>query len=46
MKAEPERFQALNSPNGWGTYKQFVPWLERLLAACERDPDVAVDVSR
>lgn len=34
MKANPERFEALNPANGWGSYSEFVPWLERLLSAC------------
>lgn len=35
-----------NSPNGWGTYKYFVPWLEKYLAACKEYPDAVVEVSR
>ncbi|MEN6532194.1 MAG: hypothetical protein ABFD89_00930 [Bryobacteraceae bacterium] len=34
MKANPERFRELNPENGWGSYDDFVPWLERLLEAC------------
>ena len=25
LKAEPEKFKAFDSPNGWGTYDDFVP---------------------
>lgn len=32
MKARPEYYVQFNSPNGWGTYKIFVPWLEKYLA--------------
>jgi hypothetical protein len=46
MKADPARFKALNAPNGWGTYDNFVPWLERLLSACREYPDATVEVSR
>jgi hypothetical protein len=46
MKADPPRFEAHNSPNGWGLYENFVPWLERLLAACEEYPDAAVVADR
>lgn len=46
MKSDPERFEAFNSPNGWGLYKNFVPWLERYLAACREHPNAAVHVSR
>lgn len=46
LKAEPERFKAFEAPNGWGTYDQFVPWVERYLAACERYPTAQVSVWR
>lgn len=32
MKARPEYYEQFNSPNGWGTYKIFVLWLEKYLA--------------
>jgi hypothetical protein len=34
LKANPAEFKVYDAPNGWGTYRDFVPWLERLLAAC------------
>lgn len=46
MKARPEYYEQFNSPNGWGTYKDFVPWLEKYLAACKEYPDAVVEVSR
>jgi len=46
MKADPARFEKHNSPNGWGLYKNFLPWLERYLEACEANPDADVSVSR
>lgn len=46
MKADPERFKKHNSPNGWGLYENFLPWLERYLEACEKYPDAEVSVSR
>lgn len=46
MKADPEWFERFNSENGWGTYENFLPWVERYLAACERSPDARVSVSR
>lgn len=46
MKSDPDRFQALNSANGWGSYVVFVPWLERYLAACMEYPQAKVSVSR
>ncbi len=34
-----ERYRALEPENKWGTYDNFVPWVERYLAACEEYPD-------
>lgn len=46
MRAEPARFEAHNSPNGWGLYENFVTWIEKYLAACEEHPDAEVSVWR
>ena len=46
MKSDPERFEQFNSPNGWGLYEHFIPWIERYLEACEANPDATVSVSR
>ena len=27
-----------NSPNGWGKVENAIPWLESVLAACEKEP--------
>jgi hypothetical protein len=29
LKADPVRFEAFNSRNGWGMYEHFVPFVER-----------------
>ena len=46
MRANPTKYRAFNSPNGWGTYDNFVPWLEKYLEACRENPDAEVTVSR
>lgn len=46
LKAEPETFKQYNASNGWGTYEQFVPWVENYLNACIDYPDANVSVSR
>ena len=46
MKANPVFYRQYDAPNGWGLYKNFMPWLERLLAACEENPDAYVEASR
>jgi len=46
LKTDPARFKLLSSPNGWGTYEQFIPWLLNYLNACEQFPDASVWVSK
>lgn len=46
MKADPPRYEAFNAENGWGLYRDFLPWLEKYLAACEEHPDAEVSISR
>jgi len=46
MAAEPGRFIKHNSENGWGLYENFLPWLQKYLAACLDYPDAAVEVDR
>lgn len=46
MEARPEFFEQYNSPNGWGLYENFLPWLKRYLNACIEYPEASVRVSR
>lgn len=46
LKSDPEKFKKYDSPNGWGLYENFVPWVEKYLAACIEHPDATVSVSR
>lgn len=46
MKSDRPRFEKKNAENGWGTYEQFLPWLEDYLSACEANPDGDISVSR
>jgi hypothetical protein len=46
LKKYPDRFKKFNSPNGWGLYENFVPWVESYLRACEEYPDATIDVCR
>lgn len=46
MKADPEKFKTFDSPNGWGLYEHFIPWIEKYLQACMDNPDADVSVSR
>ncbi len=46
LKARPEHFKTFNSPNGWGLYEHFVPFVEKYLEACKEYPDATIEVSR
>lgn len=46
LKARPNHFETFNAPNGWGTYKHFVPFVEKYLAACKEYPEARIEVSR
>ena len=39
------RYTMFNSPNGWGSYADFVSYLKKFLAACVKYPDATVHVS-
>jgi hypothetical protein len=46
MIVDPPRFKAHDSPNGWGTYEDFLLFLKDLLSACMRHADATVRASR
>lgn len=46
LKARPEYFKKFNSPNGWGMYEHFVPFVEKYLEACKEYPYAIINVSR
>lgn len=46
LRAEPDRFSTYNSPNGWGLYEHFVPFVARYLDACIENPDAIISVCR
>lgn len=46
MKRDPEFFKKFDSSNGWGLYIHFVPFVEKVLAACEEFPEAYIVVSR
>ena len=46
LVSDPERFKAFDSPNGWGMYEHFVPFVAKYLEACVMHPESRVDVSR
>jgi hypothetical protein len=46
MKKRQPYYEQFNPSNGWGLYKNFVPWLEKYLAACKEYPAARVEASR
>lgn len=46
LKRDPDFYKKYDSPNGWGLYENFVPWVETYLDACREHPDALVRVSR
>lgn len=42
LRADPERFKAMNPPNGWGDYDGAVEVISALAAACAKHPDATV----
>jgi hypothetical protein len=46
LEKDPAYYKRFDSPNGWGKYEHFLPWLKEYLKACEDNPDADVSVSR
>jgi len=39
LKTDPEHFKEFDSPNGWGVYEHFIPFVEAILEACKKYPN-------
>lgn len=46
MKSNPAHFKQFDAPNGWGTYERFLPCVERILEACQTNPNGELSASR
>ena len=46
LATESAKFQAYNSPNGWGMWEHFLPFCARYLQACKDYQTALVSVSR
>ena len=42
LKAKPEYYKKFNSPNGWGMYQHFVPFVKEVLKACKKYPSAKI----
>lgn len=45
LKANPSHFKQFNASNGWGMYKNFVPFVEECLNACRKYPNAKITTS-
>lgn len=43
MKNEPELFKTFSAKNGWGTYEQFIPWLEEFIEDTKEHPNALIN---
>ena len=46
LKESPDYYEQFNSPNGWGLYEHFLPFVGKYLNACIENPEARVGVSR
>ena len=46
LKAKPEHYKQFNSPNGWGMYEHFIPFIEKYLEACNIYPNAIIEAYR
>lgn len=46
LATQKAHFEHLNAPNGWGTWRNFLPWCADYLQACRDHPDALVSVCR
>ena len=46
LKSNPNYYKQFDSPNGWGLYIHFVPFVEKYLEACKENIDAKIEVCR
>lgn len=46
MENRPSHYKKFDASNGWGTYKDFLPWLKRLFDACKEYPNSIIEISK
>ena len=45
LEANPEKYKALNPPNGWGNYENLVSFCRSALRWCHEYPDAVIEVN-
>jgi hypothetical protein len=46
MALNPSVYEKYDSPNGWGLYKHFLPWVSKYYEALRDNPEAYIYVSR
>lgn len=46
LTIDEDYYKKYDSPNGWGTYDNFIQFVQDYLKACEDNPEALVKVSR
>ena len=46
LKDDPEKYKCYNPRNGWGEYDSLVKFVEKYIAACIKNPDATISISR
>lgn len=46
LVSRPDHFRKFDSPNGWGTYDGFLPWVKEYMEACAKFPEATIYVWR
>ncbi len=46
LQADPEKYEAFNPSNGWGSYDQLLMTVGEYLSACRKYPDALIEVDR
>jgi hypothetical protein len=46
MVCAPTEYKQYDSPNGWGMYDHFVPFISNYLEACIKHPNATIEISR
>jgi hypothetical protein len=46
MIKNPTHFRTFDSPNGWGKYDHFLPFLAEYLESCIKHPNASIVISR
>lgn len=46
MIDDPIKYKAFDAPNGWGEYRDALPWLTELIAEIREYPDGIISISK